>query len=187
MGTNQSAKATTGISDAAVRAATGKKWREWFRLLDKAGGRKMHHREIVAYLGGQPDLNGWWRQMVTVGYERARGKRAKHQKADGFQVSRSKTVPVSLARLYQAWATRRIRNQWLPGDPLTIRKATRNKSLRATWSDGKTSVEAYFHNKGKNKSTVTVQHGKLPNAEAAEHMKVFWGQRLEALRSALAG
>ena len=36
-----------GVSDDAVRAKTGKKWDEWFKLLDNAGTRMMDHREIA--------------------------------------------------------------------------------------------------------------------------------------------
>jgi len=35
------------MSDAAVQAKTGKNWKEWFSLLDKAGARKLTHQEIV--------------------------------------------------------------------------------------------------------------------------------------------
>ena len=33
-----------GVSDDAVKAKTGKKWDEWFKVLDKAGARMMDHR-----------------------------------------------------------------------------------------------------------------------------------------------
>ncbi len=29
------------IGDEAVKRATGKEWKEWFELIDKAGGKKM--------------------------------------------------------------------------------------------------------------------------------------------------
>ncbi len=33
----------TGLSDQAVKKATGKSWQEWLAILDKAGARKMTH------------------------------------------------------------------------------------------------------------------------------------------------
>ena len=33
----------------------------------------MAHREITAWLSKAQKLPDWWAQMVTVGYERARG------------------------------------------------------------------------------------------------------------------
>jgi uncharacterized protein YndB with AHSA1/START domain len=102
-----------------------------------------------------------------------------------FEISRTRTVPVPISRLFQAWTRAGLRQQWLPGDPLTVRRTHRNRSIRAIWSDGKTRVEVYFHDKGKTKSSVTVQHGKLPTSDAAERMKRFWGHRLDALRETL--
>jgi uncharacterized protein YndB with AHSA1/START domain len=67
----------------------------------------------------------------------------------------------------------------LAGD-FQVRKATPNKSLRIIWSDG-SSVEASFSAKGENKSQVTVQHSRLPDAEQAERMKAFWADALGKL------
>ena len=66
---------TTRMSDAAVQASTGKIWKEWFAILDKAGARKMDHKQIVAYLVKHHKVGPWWQQMVTVIYEQARGLR----------------------------------------------------------------------------------------------------------------
>ena len=38
------------MSDEAVKAKTGKAWKEWFAILDKAGASKLSHPEIVKYL-----------------------------------------------------------------------------------------------------------------------------------------
>jgi hypothetical protein len=35
------------MSDEAVAAKTGKNWKQWFAIIDKAGGKKMTHQEIV--------------------------------------------------------------------------------------------------------------------------------------------
>jgi uncharacterized protein YndB with AHSA1/START domain len=84
-----------------------------------------------------------------------------------------------------AWQDKRRRNRWLKEANLGIRKATPNKSLRITWADGKTSVEALFYSKGKEKSQLTVQHSKLVDAQHAERMKAYWAARLDALKTYL--
>ncbi len=64
------------ISDAAVRKATGKGWDEWFALLDSEGAEALPHKQIARLLHDRGYIaSSWWCQMVTVGYERARGKR----------------------------------------------------------------------------------------------------------------
>ena len=167
------------MSDEAVQSKTGKTWEEWFGLLDKAGGRKMNHREIVACLSESHGVGPWWRQMVTVTYEQARGLREKHQKPEGYEISRSKTFAVPADELYRAWSDKRSRARWLDA-AITIRKATPDRSLRITWSDG-TSVEVMLYPRGDAKTQVTVQHCKLSDAAAGERMKAYWAERLETL------
>jgi uncharacterized protein YndB with AHSA1/START domain len=170
-----------GISAEAVRARTGRTWAEWFAVLDRAGAKKMTHQQIVAYLHGQHGVGSWWQQMVTVGYEQARGLREKHETPRGYQVSVSKTFGIPVTRLYRAWKDKAARLRWLPETALTIRKATPNKSLRITWAKGETNVEVNFYIKGASKSQVTVQHNKLPSLRQGERMKAYWAGRLAAL------
>ncbi len=177
------AKATAPrMSDAAVKAKTGKTWPEWFKILDKAGGKKMSHQEIVAVLSQQHGVGPWWQQMVTVTYEQARGLRAKHEKPGGYQISVSRTVAASISKVYKAWHDEKTRQLWLPAS-ITIRKATANKSMRITWTDGKTSVEVGFYPKGAGKSQVAVQHSKLPDAKTAARMKTYWAKALDRLKA----
>ena len=177
--------ATPRISDAAVRARTGKTWQEWFEALDAAGARAMRHPEIVALLRQQFGVSDWWGQMVAVGYEQAVLGRDRHQRSDGYQISASKTIKAPLERLYQAWTDETFRARWLPETPLAIRKATASRSLRLTWTDGRTSVEVLFSSKGHVRSQVAVQHGKLENAQQAAEMKDYWAERLAELKRLL--
>ncbi len=170
------------MSDAAVKAKTGKAWPEWFKILDAAGARKLNHTQIATYLYDERKVPGWWAQMVTVGYEQARGLRQKHQKPDGYEISGSKTIEVPVAKAFAAWEDTTLRRRWLKDAGFTIRKATPHKSLRITWVDGKTSVVVNFYSKGDGKSQVAVQHGKLPNSDQAERMKRYWGDQLEKLK-----
>ena len=66
-----------------------------------------------------------------------------------------------------------------------MRKKTKNKSIRVTWKDGKTSLDIQFLPKDKNKSQIVVQHSKLPTAAAATKMKTYWGKALDRVRKEL--
>jgi len=176
---------TPRLSDEAVQAKTGKTWKEWFAILDKAGAKKMTHQEIVKYLNAKQRVGPWWQQMVTVTYEQARGLREVHQKPGGYQISVSRTINAPIARLYHAFANDKARNAWLAEEWLAVRKATPNKSMRVTWNDVKTSLEISFLSKSDNKSQVVVQHSKLPNAKASTTMKAYWGKALDRLRASL--
>ena len=175
-----------GMSDAAVQAKTGKTWSEWLVALDAAGAATLDHKSIVAILNRDyPEVGGWWMQMVTVGYERARGLRDKHQKPDGYEASASKTIAVPLERLYAAWADPDQRNTWLDAAAFTVRSTTPNKSVRVAATGGRSSIDVRFYPKGDGKSQVTVQHSKLANADEAQRMKTYWGDVLARLQQSL--
>jgi uncharacterized protein YndB with AHSA1/START domain len=184
------------MSDAAVQARTGKTWREWFSILDKAGAKKMTHQQIVACVSRQHDVGPWWQQMVTVAYEQQRGLRKLHERPDGYQLSRSKTIAAPVSRLFAAWQQPRTRARWLGKNSLTIRKATPDKSLRITWPNtsgtvsdqpnAATSVEVNFYPKGEAKTQVVVQHSKLSDSESAARMKKYWAEKLDSLTTLFA-
>ena len=173
------------MSDEAVKAKTGKAWREWFTILDKAGGKKMSHQEIVKYLNSEQGVGPWWQQMVTVTYEQARGLREKHQKPDGYEISISRTIKAPVTKLFKSVADEKARLAWLPQNGLTIRKATPNKLIRFTGPGGKSGFEVSFISKAADKSQVVVTCRKLPDAKAAASMKTYWGKALDRLRASL--
>ena len=175
-----------GMSNDAVQAKTGRTWKQWVRILDSIDAVTMPHRDVAMYIHEEHDIPGWWAQTVTVGYERVRGLREIGQKRGGsYDISKSKTFAVPLAKLYKAFSATRTRNRWLPGIELTVRTATPEKSMRISWHDG-TSVNAYFTAKGETKSQVAVQHVKLTSKADAATMKEYWAERLAALAELLA-
>jgi len=175
-----------GISSEAVHAKTGKTWKEWFALLDKAGASAWPHKEIARRLKDQCNCPDWWAQMVTVGYEQARGLRVKHQKCDGeYSASASKTLGAPVSALFAAWNEPKLRSKWLSGSKgLTVRKSTENKSLRITWADG-TNVDVNLFAKGPAKSQVAVEHGKLAGVVQVRGAKEYWAAALARLQALL--
>jgi hypothetical protein len=175
-----------GISDSAVLKATGRGWDAWLTILDRAGGRGLDHKGLVAVLERQVD-SGWWAQMIAVGYEQARGLRKKHETPRGYQVSGSKTVEVPVARLFAAWSSPAQRRTWLADPDFTVRKATANKSLRITWVDGASHLVVNFQDKGARKSQVALGHEKLASAAQAARLKTYWARQLDKLKARLEG
>lgn len=177
-----------GMASEAVERATGKGWDAWFALLDEAGAARMAHKDIAALLHERHGVPGWWSQMVTVGYERARGLREVHQKADGFSASVSRVIAAPVEDLFRAFAEADRRQKWLgcPEERFTITKATPPKSVRIACGDG-TRVEVNLYAKGAGKSQTQVQHNKLKGAADVEKAKAFWSGALDRLRTMLAG
>lgn len=179
---------TTGVrnsSDAAVKEATGKDWKQWFAALDRDGAAELDHKGIVA-LASKHGAKPWWQQMVTVEYEQARGLRKKHETTAGFSISRSKTLGVPMARLYGACADAKLRAKWLPKARLEVSKATANRSMRMRWLEDDSRAEFMFYGTPSGKAQIAVQHSKLANEKLAARMKTYWGDALERLDKLLA-
>lgn len=168
-----------GMSDASVRKATGRTWAQWVGVLDRAGAAEKPHRDIAKHLFSL-GVPSWWSQMVTVGYERIRGLRARGQRrGGGYSASKSRTFNVSAATLFQAFFSARRRGKWLPVK-IALRSATPHKRMRVTWDDGSIAVFE-FTSKGKAKSSVAVGHLNLPDKPAADALKKTWAGYFDRL------
>ncbi|HEX6627150.1 MAG TPA: hypothetical protein VF105_04270 [Gemmatimonadaceae bacterium] len=178
--------ALAGMSDDVIKAKTGCTWERWVRSLDYHGAEKMSHRDIAALVKKTYKAGDWWSQTVTVGYERIKGLRARGQRRDGtYEASKSRTFDVPVKTLFEAWADDATRRRWLDGATVRIRTATTPKSMRIDWTD-KSIIAVGFMPKGNTKSSVAVQHTKLPDRETANQLKEYWSDRLDALGDVLA-
>src|SRR6266545_4243770 len=156
--------------EASLRERTGHGLDEWFARLDAWGASERTHTDIARWLVTEHQVDSWWAQSLTVGYEQARGMRAPGQQRD---------------RGFQAFADESIRHRWLPGIKLRVLTATAPKSFRADWADGPTRIVAGLTPKGDAKAQVAVLHERLPDAAAAAEMKAYWRERLTALKGLL--
>jgi hypothetical protein len=173
------------MSDAAVSKATGKTWPQWTAFLDSVDAATMEHPAIVDQLLANHEIIGWWAQMVTVSYERFRGLRDVGQRrGGGYDVNRSRTIAVPVARLYSAFEDLESRGRWLPGIRLEIRTATRDKSMRCRLPADR-PLDVHFTVKGDSKSTVSIQLRGLPDRETADEQRLFWSERLDRLKQVL--
>ena len=182
------AKQRSVITDKVVLPKTGKTVAEWFDILDEKGAKKLDSHAIYALINsidGLKQLGEWNCGLLSTSYQWDRGLRERGEKADGVEISVSKTIVVSVGELYKAWADDDLRVAWLPEKGISITKATQNKSIRVLWSDKTTRLSVDFYPKGEGKSQVVVQHLKLPDSERAAEMKEYWAATLNKLKSIL--
>jgi hypothetical protein len=175
------------VAEERVVEATGRGWQEWLAILDEWGAASHTHTEIARWLREEHGVDGWYSQTLTVGFERARGLRAPGERPDGFAVSVTRTIAVSVERLYDSFVDARLRERWLPGAELRERTATEPRSARYDWEDGATRVIVGFDAMGAAKSRIALSHERLPDADAAEEMKLWWRERLTELKARLEG
>ena len=176
--------AIAGMSDEKIKEKTGCTWERWVYALDKRGADKMTHGEIAALVKTKYKTPDWWTQMVTVGYERIKGLRDRGQRRNGsYEATKSRTFNVAVETLFDAWSDPSMRRRWLK-EPVKIRTQTSPKSMRLGWSDG-SIIAVGFYPKAKGKSSVAVQHEKLPDKETADRLKQYWSERLDELAGVL--
>jgi hypothetical protein len=174
---------TAGISSDAVKAKTGKGWEAWFAILDGEKAASLPHKEIAALLNGKHGVAAWWAQMVAVGYEQARGLRQVNEQTSGFTANLSRTLSCSALAVFEAFTDTNRRKRWLDLE-LKITTSTAPKSVRIAVSDG-TRVDVNLYPKGDAKTTIQLQHEKLPSAEAVLERKTYWDGAIEKLRTQL--
>lgn len=179
-----------GMSDDAVKAKTGCTWERWVRSLDHDGAAELPHREIAKLIHEKYKIGAWWTQMVAVGYERIKGLRGQGQQRDGsFGASKSRTFNVPIDVLFDAWADANTRKRWLDGAAVKVRTATAPRSMRLDWREPGGTLDGIvavgFFAKGKGKSSVALEHTKLPDRDAVNRLKTYWSARLDALQKVL--
>jgi hypothetical protein len=177
--------ALAGMSDAIIKEKTGCTWSRWVHALDHYKADQLPHGAIAALVKEKYKVGPWWTQMVTVGYERIKGLRARGQQRNGtYQMTRSRTFDVPVTTLFDAWKNTRVRKRWLNDVPVKVRTAAPPKSIRFDWTDG-SIIAVGFTAKGKAKSAVAVAHMKLPDRETVDRLKAEWSERLDALGDVL--
>lgn len=175
-------------TSAALLGATGRDRGEWFAALDEWGAPGRPYHEIAAWLTGERGVSRWWAQKLIVEYEEARGLRDSGVRPDGtFAGGASKTVAVPVQRLYDAFTDASLRERWLPGVALRARTSQEGRSARFDWDDDVSRLNVTFIALGEGKSQVAVEHDHLPDDRAAAERKVFWRERLTALKTLLEG
>jgi hypothetical protein len=172
------------MSDAAVKAKTGKDWTRWFAILDAAGAAAFDHRAIVDVVSKKHDAPGWWRQMIAVEYERARGLRARHETTSGYSVSVSKTIAAGVSKVYAATAQVQKRKRWFPAGALAVSSQTEDKYFRGSWRAA-ARIEFGFYAKGRGKAQIAVQINKLAKASDVERERAAWKAAFIKLASIL--
>jgi uncharacterized protein YndB with AHSA1/START domain len=174
-------------SEEAVLSATGRSYPSWFALLDEWGATARRHAEIAAWLAEEHGVAPWWRQSVTVAYERARGMRAVHQMPSGFTVGVTRTIATAPEVALAAFTDPVVRRRWLGDIDVSQRRTTAAGNVRFDWPDPPSRLVVYAGPKGAAKTLVSVSHERLADADTAAREKSAWKERLGALKALLEG
>ena len=195
------------VSSESVRKGTGRGWKEWLAVLDAAGAPDWDHKQIVAHLEREhPEVSAWWRQSITVGYERARSKRVVGQTADvGFQVGVQRSVTATVTQVWELITSRP--ELWLgegvsvsfgkgeryevppgggaPGVSGEVRVVKPGDRLRMTWQPegwpAPATLQIPLTESGSGTTAIHAHLEKLPDADAREVIRTRWREALERI------
>ncbi len=200
------------VSSDAVYKATGLGWDRWIEFIDGRGGEGMDHRQIVELVSREGGVSsGWWQQMVTVGYEHAKGRRIVGQTGDaGFQLGVQKAVPLGREALWDLLTSPEGLEIWLgPGtegvveagqsyrasDGLTgeIRAIRPGERIRLTWQPADRPAHTTLQltlscpRNTDQRTTLRFHHEKLAGPDERNRMREHWRDVLAALEELAAG
>jgi hypothetical protein len=165
-------------SNERVIEATGRGWDQWCSIIDAELGPGTVHSTIAAHLVEHHGVDRWWAQTVTVGYERIKGLRLKHQMADGtFTAGRSRTVAIDGELLRKMLLAER--EELFPGFETELRSKPESKSIRIAIGPGTAEIALEPTRDGRTR--VTVAHAKLPTSIEVAAWREYWSGWLAAL------
>ncbi len=171
------------MGDGAVCDGTGRSWAGWCDLIDSFAIEPWDHATAAARLEAEQPINGWWAQTITVGYERITGRRLPHQMADGtFTVNKSSTVTADADELRGLLLDGRHRRDLFPDQATELRSKPTAKAIRLGVGPGVATIG--LAPKPDGRTTITVQHQKLPTFDDVERWKYWWSDWLEAVDQA---
>lgn len=171
------------VSDDAVRAATGRGWNEWCDLIEASPVGEADHPAIATHVADHHDLDGWWAQSVTVGFERITGRRLPYQQPDGtFTANRSATVTTDPDALRAMLLDPDGRADLFPDQTTDLRSRPGSKNVRIGLDAGVAEISLAPRDDGRVR--ITIQHQRLPSFDEVEPTKQWWGAWLTAIDAA---
>ncbi len=173
-------KSEPEVRDEAVQAATGRGWEDWCDFIEAWPGHSDGHTAIAAYLLSTGEVDAWWAQSVTGGYERIVGLRLPHQRPDGtFTGGKSRIVDVDRVQLRALLLDDDARRSLFPGHNTELCSRPTSKVIRIRIGPGVAHIS--LTEASDERSRVSIDHRQLPSVEAVEEWKFFWAEWLDVV------
>jgi uncharacterized protein YndB with AHSA1/START domain len=192
------------VTEEVCKAATGKTIQEWFGVIDELGGPKVGRRAVIDKLYGEFKVDMWWITTLNHLYEAKNGVVEKDGRGKGFNICVTKTLPVPLEKVYEAWTQPELLSLWFgddtkvdvtdggtysnaDGDTGTFKRVRTKKDLRFTWENPAhqpSMVDVVFTDKG-GKTYLLVNLDRVQTRAEADGLRRAWGEAVERLRTML--
>jgi hypothetical protein len=187
---------------SSAKVATGRALDEWFQELDAMGGIGKGRKELGARLM-KDKVDAWWITTLLVEYEKTRGVTEKDGFVKGYNICVTKSVAAGPEQVYEDlqdvswWLGSKARADVKDGGSFddgdghsgSFKKLTPGKVLRFGWNGpGHQTCESVEIKltAAAGKTSIVLNHERLPDRVAADGMRSAWGKVLEALKARLA-
>jgi uncharacterized protein YndB with AHSA1/START domain len=187
---------------SSAKAATGKALDEWFQVLDAMGGAAKGRKELGALLM-KDKVEAWWITTLLVEYEKTRGVTEKDGFVKGYNICVTKSIAAAPEQVYEAlrdvswWLGAKTSADVKDGGSFddgeghfgSFKKLTPGKLLRFSWSGpGHQTCEGVEIKltAAAGKTSIVLNHERLPDRAAADGMRSAWVKVLENLKARLA-
>ncbi len=192
------------VSSVSVLNHTGKDWKQWIAILDKAGARSWSYQEIVAFVKKKyRSVSPWWQHGLALGFEIATGRRQEGQDFRGrYSVTATKSLAHPASTVWNFVTSHEGMKFWLK--PLSsvemksqaqfettdgyfgeIRTVQRARRARIYWQDPnwekRTVVELYTVERPGRKSILVFSHTGLADLKTKDRLRVRWRDAVDQL------
>ena len=193
------------MADADAKAATGKSWEDWYRVLDETGGPTSGRKAITERLMKEHGLAAWWAQTIAVEYERARSVHEKDGRPKGYAICVTKTIAAPAEKIFDAFGDAAVLESWLgtgatadfkeggsfstaDGNRGRYTKVARPKTLRFAWEDedpaAASTVELKLTPNGA-KCGLVLNHERIQSRAHADGLRAAWISAIDRLKQTL--
>lgn len=181
---------TRAESVSAIERATARQWSEWLEYFEQHRAQTLSHAEIAQLARramptelANPD---WWAQGTAIAFEQQMGLRVPGQSSDGsFRVGASRTLTKDRDTAIELWiagpGAADTHLGYTVVDPRRSRTEKRSFFRFTLEGAGRVEVSATPNPKNPEKTTLTVSHDNLPDAELIESWRAHWKTQLAAL------
>jgi len=197
-------------TDAAIKKDTGKSFKEWFAILDAAGGPSLGRRELSLHFSKiEPKaMLVKWGPSINFEYEKKHGVVEKDGRPKGYTICITKSIAAPPAAVYAVVEDGKSWKKWFgtnakadvkeggryscdDGDQGTFTRVRKDKDLRMTVENPRhAGVDPYdivFQSAPKEKTTLMVTINRIQSRELADELRDSWTVAFDQLKALVEG
>ena len=196
-------------TDAAIKKDTGKSFKEWFAILDEAGGPALGRRALSQLVVIEPKaMLVTWGPSINFEYEKKHGIVEKDGRPKGYTICITKSIAAPPAAVYAVAGDGKTWKKWFgtnakadvkeggkyscdDGDQGTFTRVRENKDLRMTVENprhaGLDPYDIAFQVAPKDKTMLMVTINRIPSRELADELRDSWTAAFDQLKALVEG